>query len=221
MPWPARLSKMDLASAERRVPGPKAGLLRAHMEGNAIGLEAQRMGMQQHFGRHFRVAAELAAQRPFGPGAIGEDAAEYPRCRCGAPNFFDFFNAIDREHRNAKLMRPGDVALFLDGIAKGNPLRRGAGGQRHLDFGNACRIEAGAKARQKLQHFRGRVCLYRIKNTRVRHGPRKGFVIVSDDLKIDDEARAFWSSVAEEVQNAGGCGHVRISQKKLRHQSAL
>ena len=110
-------------------------------------------------------------------------------------------------------MRPGNVALFLDGITKGNPLRRGACGQRHLDFSNRGCIEARAKARQKLQHFRCRVCLDRIKNTRVRHGPRKGFVIVSNDLEINHEAGAFWSSVAEEVQNAGSCGHVRISQK--------
>ena len=107
MPWPARLSKMDFGFSQRRIPGAKAGLLRAHMEGNAIGLEAQRMGVQQHFGRHVRVTAELAAQRPFGPGAIGEDAAEHPRTRCGARNLFDFFNAIDREHRNAVADGPG------------------------------------------------------------------------------------------------------------------
>ena len=160
-----------------------------------------------------RIAAELAAQRPFGSSAIGEDAAEYPGAGCCARNFFNFFDAIHREHRNAKLMRPGNVALFLDGVAIGDPLRRGPGGQRHLDFGNACRIKAGAEARQKLQHFRGRVCLHRIKNARVRHGPRKGLVIVGNDLKVDDEAWAFWSSVAEEVDDAGGCGHVRISQK--------
>jgi len=125
-----------LGFGQRRVPGPKAGLLRAHMERNAVSLEAKRMGVQQHLGCHVGVAAELAAQRPFGSRAIGEDAAEHPRTRSGARNLFDFLDTIHREHGNAKLMRPGNVALFLDGVAVGDALRRGPGGQRHFNFSN-------------------------------------------------------------------------------------
>ena len=111
-------------------------------------------------------------------------------------------------------MGAGDVALLLDGVAEGDALRRGAGGQRHLDFGNRGGVEARAEAGQQLQDFRRRIGLHRIENAGIRHGAGKGVVIVGDDLEVDDEAGAFGSSVAEEVENAGGCGHVRISQKK-------
>ena len=62
---------------QRAVPRLHLALLRADMERDAVRLQAQALGEVEHVDRHFRVAAELARQRPLGAGAIIEDAAEH------------------------------------------------------------------------------------------------------------------------------------------------
>ena len=191
------------------------------MERNTIGHKVKCMGVEQHICRHGWVAAKLARQRPFSPGTVSEDAAEHTGTRRGACDLFNFLNTIHGEHGDAVVVGTRNIALLLDGVAKRNPVGGSTGIQSHLDFGNARRIKTRTEISQKLQNFRRWVGLYGIKNTRVRHGARKSFIIVSNNFEINDEARAFWSSVTEEIKNAGGCGHVHISQKRLRHQSAL
>ena len=46
------------------------------MERDAIGVEAEPVRVLEHVDRHLGHAAELARQRPFGAGAVAQDAAE-------------------------------------------------------------------------------------------------------------------------------------------------
>src|SRR6476646_8482651 len=68
---------------QRTVPRLHLALLRADMEGDDARLQAQALGDVEHLDSHFRVAAELARQRPFGAGAVIEDAAEHLRAGSG------------------------------------------------------------------------------------------------------------------------------------------
>src|ERR1019366_3012654 len=82
-----------------------------------------------------------------------------------------------------------DVTLLLDRIAVGNPLRRRARGQRHLDFGYRGAVEARAHRGQQRQHFRRRVCLPRIEHAAVRQRPGEALIVVAHDFEVDDEGR--------------------------------
>ena len=115
------------------------------MEGHAIGDEAEAMGVLEHARRHFRRAAELARQRPFGAGAVAQDAAEHFRARRGARDLLDLGFAVDGEEAHAKRIGAGDVALLLDRIAEGDAVGRRAGGERLLDLDDRGRVEARAE----------------------------------------------------------------------------
>src|SRR6266436_2534704 len=82
---------------ERLVPGLRATLLGADMEGHAVGFEAEPVGMFEHIDRHREVAAELARERPFGPGTVEQEAAEHARTRRGTGNLLNLRLAVDRE----------------------------------------------------------------------------------------------------------------------------
>ena len=105
------------------------------MERDAIGLQTQTLGKLKHLDRHLGIAAELARQRPFGSGAIIQDAAEHFGAGGGAGDLLDLGRAIDCEQPNALRKRARDIALLFDGVAIGNPLRRRTGRPRHLDLG--------------------------------------------------------------------------------------
>ena len=96
--------------------------------------EAQPVRMLEHADSHFGLAAELARQRPFGAGAVRQDAAEHFRARSDARDLLDFGLAIDREEPDAERIGARDVALLLDRVAEGDAVRRGTGGKRHLDL---------------------------------------------------------------------------------------
>ena len=69
-------------------------------------------------------AAELSAERPFGAGAVGQDAAEDARAGRGAGDLLHLLDAVDGEERHAERVRAGNVALLLDGVAVGDAARR-------------------------------------------------------------------------------------------------
>ena len=94
------------------------------MERDAIGLEAEPMGVLQHVRGHLGLAAELARQRPFGAGAVAQDAAEHLRAGRGAGDLLDLGLAVDREQADAEREGARDVALLLDGVAEGDAVRR-------------------------------------------------------------------------------------------------
>src|SRR6185437_15156636 len=59
-------------AADGAVPLRQVGLLRADMEGDAIGLQTKVARLAQEIDGHLGRAAELARQRPFGAGAIDQ-----------------------------------------------------------------------------------------------------------------------------------------------------
>ena len=139
------------------------------MEGDAIGAEAKPVSAVEHVDRHVRRAAEFARQRPVGTVAIGQDAAEDTSAGGDAGDFLDFFDRIDSEERHAELMRMGDITLLLDRVAVGDAVGRGAGGERHLDFGHRSGVEARAETGEQRQDFVRRIGLHRIKDAGGRH----------------------------------------------------
>ena len=193
------------------IPGGEPGLLRADVEGDAIGLEAKLVGVHQHVHRHGGLAAELARQGPLSTGAIGEDAAEHLGGRRRTGDLLHFLVRIDGEQLHAEGVGARDVALLLDGVAKRDALRGGTRGERHLDLDDRGGVEARAHVGQHLQDLRRRVGLHRIEDAGVGHGAAEGAEVVGNDFKVDDEARTLGTSVTQEVENAGGGSHVGIS----------
>jgi hypothetical protein len=130
---------------ERGVPLGRIALLRADMEGNAVGGEAQVAGLEQQGLGHIGLAAELARQGPVRALATGQDAAEDARAGCGAGEFLQLRLAVEGEKGDAERMGARDVAFLFDRVAKGNPLRPRAGGERHVDLRDGGGVEAGAQ----------------------------------------------------------------------------
>src|SRR5262245_24887022 len=124
-------------------------LLRADMKGNAIRFQPCLKGVFQYIDRHGRLAAEFARKRPFRPDAVGEYAAEYAAAGRRPRNLLDLGLAVDRVEADTEGVGARDIALLLDGVAIRDAIRRGAGGEHHLDLGNRCGVEARAKFRQK------------------------------------------------------------------------
>ena len=159
------------------------------------GFEAEPVGMLEHVDRHRGVAAELARQRPFGAGAVEQDAAEDLRAGGGAGDLLDLGLAVDREQANAEREGAGDVALLLDGVAIGDAVGRGAGGEHHLDLGDRGGVEARAEPGEQRQHLRRRVRLDGVEDAGVRQRVGEGLVVVAHDLEVDDEAGPVFGAV--------------------------
>ncbi len=180
------------------------------MERQPMRLEAELMGVLQHVGGHRGLAAEFARQRPFRACAIGQDAAEDARTGGDAGNLLDLGLAIHGVEPDAEGMGARDVALLLDGVAIGDAVGGGAGGEHHLDLGDRGGIEAGAEPGQKRQHLRRRVCLHRVEHARVGQSLRKGRVIVPHHVEVDHEAslgvEPAFAAVAQELTDARGHG---------------
>src|SRR4051794_26378805 len=104
---------------ERTVPGLYVVLLRADMEGDAVGDQAAPMRELKNVRREFRLAAELARQRPFRAGAIAMDAADHAATWGGARDLLDFSLAIDSEQAHTEPEGRGDLALFFYRVAIG------------------------------------------------------------------------------------------------------
>src|SRR6266849_7670796 len=187
---------------ERLVPSLRATLLGADVEGHAMGVETEPVGVFKHVDRHRQVAAELARERPLGPGAVEQEAAEHSRARRGPGNLLDLRLAIDREYPDSESEGAGDVTLLLDGVAIRNAVGRSARGKRHLDLGDRSGIETGAEAGKQRQHFRRRVRLDGVEHPRVRQRAGERPVIVAYHLKIDDEARSVVLAAAQKLMDA-------------------
>ena len=219
MPSSASVAKTRLASPSARSQAVELGLLRADMERDAIGVEAELLGMAQHVDGHLRHAAELARQRPFGAFAIGQHAAEHAGAGSGAGDLLDFLDAVDGEEADAERIGAGDVALLLDGVAEGDAVGGRAGVERHLDFGNGRGVEGGAHRSEQAQDFRRRVCLHRIVDLRSGSACPKALEIVAHDIEVDDEARAVGTSGGEEVEDALR-GHGSLQSRIARASQA-
>ncbi len=142
MPSRAKRCEHILGVRQRLVPGVKIGLLRADMERHAMRVQSKRIGMAQHVHCHRGHAAEFARQRPFRALAIGQHAAEHFRAGRNTGDLVDLFDGINSEQADAKLIGAGNVALFLDRVAKRDAVSGRARIHRHFDFGNGCRIKA-------------------------------------------------------------------------------
>ena len=87
------------------------------------------MGVLEDVDGVLRRAAEFPRQRPFGAVIGAEDAAEDLRAGRGARDLLDLLAGVDREEADAAREGRGDVALLLDGVAVGDAVGRGAGGE--------------------------------------------------------------------------------------------
>ena len=96
------------------------------------------------------------------------------------------------------------VALLLDGVAERNAVRRRAGRQCHLDLRYRGGIEARAQLGQQVQHFRRRIGLHRVEDAGFRQRPGERQIVFTNDVEIDDEARAFRPRGGKIVKNALG-----------------
>ena len=164
------------------------------------------LGMLENVGRHGRLAAELPRQRPFRADAVGQDAAEHLAAGRHARDLFDFRLAIDRKQANAERVGACDVPLLLDRIAIGDAVRRAAGRQHHLDLLDRGGVEARSELLQQRQHLRRRVGLHGVKHARVGQRLRKGLVVVTHDVEVDDKARPVAGAITQKVADARSHG---------------
>src|SRR6267378_65753 len=158
--------------------------------------------MFKHIDRHREVAAELARQRPFGPGTVEQEAAEHARTRRGTRNLLNLGLAVDREQPDPEREGARDVTLLLYGVAIGNAVGRRARGKHHLDLRDRGGIETGTEAGEQRQHLRRRVRLDGVEHPRVRQCAGERPVIVAYDLKIDHEARSVVLAAAQKLMDA-------------------
>ncbi len=175
--------------------------------------------MLEHVRGHRRLTAEFARQRPLGPDAVGEDAAEDAATRCGAGDLLDFGLAIDRVEAHAERMGTGDVTLLLDRVAEADAVGRGAGGEHHLDLGDRGGVEAGAETSEERQHLGRQVRLHGVEHPSVRQGFGKGLVVVADDIEVDHEAGPFVAAGLEEIADA--FGHLDLTPYPVQRRSRL
>src|SRR5262249_14625598 len=173
---------------------------------HAARLEAEAVGMVEHFDRHLLVAAELARQWPLGAGAVEQEAAEHLRAGGGAGDLLDLGLAVDGKESHAERIGARDVTLLLDGVAERDALRRRARRERHLDLGDRSGVEAGAKRSEQREQLRRRVCLDGIEHAAVGQRLREGTIVLAHDVEIDDEAGPVLAAAAQEFADALGHG---------------
>src|SRR5690606_24639948 len=125
-----------------------------------MSFEPKFMCVTQNIDRHLWLAAELARQGPFRALAIRKHAAKNTASRSRTSDLLDFFDAVDSEQANAKLVGASNVALLLDRVAIADAIRRRAGVESHLDFGHGCRVKGRAEPGQQAQDFRCRIGLH-------------------------------------------------------------
>jgi len=196
----------------------RIALLRADVERDAIGLEAELHRVLEHVHGHRRLAAELARQRPFGAHAVRQDAAEHARAGRATRDLVDLRLAIDREQAHAERIGARDVALLLDRVAERDAVRAGTRRERHLDLRHRRRVEARAERGEQRQHLRRRVGLHGVEHARVGQGLREGLIVLADDVEVDDETRPVVGVAAQEVADARG--HWRSPHKAVRAHEA-
>ena len=179
-------------------------LLGADVERQAVRHQTLPERELQDVGGIDRLAPELARQRPFGAGAVADDATEHAAATRGAGHLLDFGFAVDGEQADAERERRSDLGLFLDGVAVGNAVGAGAGFEHGSGFADRCDIERAAEAGEEFQDFRGRIGLHRVVYLGVRQHSGEAVIVFADDIKIDDEAGAAPGPVLEKFANARG-----------------
>ena len=195
------------------------------------------MRMLEHVDRHLRHAAELARQRPFGAGAVAQDAAEHLHVLgagdaglLGARAIFSTSASQSTAKRRTPSSRARAMSRsFLIVLPKEIAVRRGAGVERQLDLDDRGRVEARAELGEELEHLRRRVRLHGVEHARVGQGPGELGVVVAHDIEVDDQARAVLASVAQEFADAlshgalptkGSMGLLQGPGLKFRRQAA-
>ena len=179
MPRSAHSRKIAEAEAERLVPGFRVALLRADMERHAIGFEAEAMGMLEHVHRHLGHAAELARQRPFGAGAVAQDAAEHlhvgRRVRSARAIFSTSASQSTAKRRTPSSRARAMSRSFLIVLPK--EMRSGvapASSASSISTTEAVSKHEPSSARS-LQHLRRRIGLHGVEHARVGERPGKAW----------------------------------------------
>ena len=182
----------------------RIALLRPDVEGDAVGFEAEAMGVLQHVGRHGGLAAEFARQRPFRPDAVGEDAAKDAGAGRSAGDLLHLGDAVDGVKAHAERIGARHVALLLDGVAEGDAVCRGAGREHHLDLGERGGVEARTQRGEEREHLGRRIGLDGIEHLRVRQRLGEAQIVFTHHVEIDDEAGAVLGPLTEELADARG-----------------
>ena len=133
------------------------------------------------------------------------DAADHAAAGRGARHLLDLGLAVDREQRDAEPEGFGDLALFLDGVAVGDAVRRRAGGEHLVGLGQRGDVEAAAEIGQQLEDFRRRIGFDGVEHLGVRQHLGEVLIVLAHDVEIDDEAGSVIGAMLEKFADA--CGH--------------
>ena len=181
------------------------------MKRQAEGNKAQPVRMFENARRHLRRAAEFSRERPFGAGAVAQNAAKHFCSRRRAGHLFDFGFAIDREQAHAKFKGALDVALLLDRIAIADAIRARARRQHLFDLDDRGGVETGTKTRQQFEDPWIGIGLHGVEHAGIGQRLGEGRIIVAHDIEVEHQARPILAAVAEEFQNT--IGHRGIPSK--------
>ena len=133
------------------------------------------MGVLEHVDRHLGRAAEFPRQRPFGAGAVAEDAAEDLHLGAGGAARAIFSTSASQS--TAKRRTPSSRARamsrsFLMVLPKEMRSAVAPAASTSSISTTEARVEAGAELGQELEHLRRRIGLHGVEHARV--GQRTG-----------------------------------------------
>ena len=141
-----------------------------------------------------------------------ERMRQNPRAGGGAGDLLHLGHAVDREQPHAERIGARDVAFLLDGVAERDPVRLGARREHHLDLGDRGGVEARPQRREEREHLRRRVRLDGVEHLRVRQRLGEGEIVLSHDLKVDDQAGAVVGPRMQELADARSHGALPTAQ---------
>ena len=188
--------------AEGHIPLAHVALLRADMEREAVGFEAEPPRLQHEVARHVDLAAEFAPERPVRAFPGHGDAAIDAGAGRGLGQLVQLARAVEREQVHAQPVCGPDISGLLDGVAEREPPGGRAGGEAIPDLVDAGAIEGRADAHEQRDDLGRGVGLDRVIDRRLRQQAGEGEIVLPHDIEVDDEARRRRPGLVQESANA-------------------
>ncbi len=188
------------------------------MEGDAGGVEPERLGAQHELDGHGRGAAEFARERPLRAHIVHQHAAADARAGRRDGDLIELGLRVEGEEAHALVEGMGDVGLLLDRVAVGDPCGIDAEREAEIDLAPARRVEIGAEPVEQLEYLGRRVRFEGIIDLRRLERPADGEIALLDDVEVHHETGRARLHLVEEGGDLGR--DVAARSLRLHHAKA-